>query len=247
MVIVGFGRVGGFVARMLARLEQPFVVVDVDPAKVDAARHEKIPLVYGDATAEPVLEAAKIRRARLVVLTITDAVGARLVVERARALNPQARIVARSVGVEQLEDLARLGVYEAVQPEMEAGLELGRQALITLGFGAAEVQRFSDRVHHEHYAPISGSGSDDGLAQLRRASRMIESDWIEVPQDSALAGHTIGELDVRSKTGASIVALVRGDEVVTNPGPDLTLEPGDIVSVVGTAEQRSGFLALIEG
>jgi CPA2 family monovalent cation:H+ antiporter-2 len=248
VVIVGLGRVGGFVARMLARLEQPFVVVDVDPNKVERAREEGIPLVYGDAGAEPVLEAARVREARMVVLTIPDAVGTRLVVERAKALNPRARIVARSVGEEQLEDLGRLGVYEAVQPEMEAGLELGRQALLDLGFGAAEVQRFSDGVRQELYAPIAGGdGGSDGLALLRRASRMIESDWIEVPANCSLSGRAIGELGVRSKTGASIVALVRGEEAITNPGPDLTLEPGDTVSVVGTAEQRAAFIALLDG
>ena len=184
----------------------------------------------------------------MVVLTIPDAVGTRLVVERAKALNPRARIVARSVGEEQLEDLGRLGVYEAVQPEMEAGLELGRQALLDLGFGAAEVQRFSDGVRQELYAPIAGGdGGSDGLALLRRASRMIESDWIEVPANCSLSGRAIGELGVRSKTGASIVALVRGEEAITNPGPDLTLEPGDTVSVVGTAEQRAAFIALLDG
>ncbi|MDP8901531.1 MAG: NAD-binding protein, partial [Actinomycetota bacterium] len=248
VVIVGFGRVGGFVARLLRRLEQPFVVVDVDPNKVEVAREEGIPLVYGDAAAEPVLEAAKVRKARMVVLATSDAVGTRLVVERTRALNPHARIVARSAGEEQLEDLGRLGVYEAVQPELEAGLELARQALINQGFGAAEVQRFSDGVRREMYAPISGrDNNDDGLARLRRASRMIESDWIEIPKDSALAGRAIGELGVRARTGASIVALVRGEEAITNPGPDLTLEPGDTVSVVGTAEQRAAFIALLNG
>jgi len=247
VIVVGFGRVGGFVARLLQRLEQPFVVVDVDPNKVEVAREEGIPLVYGDAAAEPVLEAAKIRSARMVVLATPDAVGTRLVVERTKALNPHARIVARSAGEEQLEDLGRLGVYEVVQPELEAGLELARQALINQGFGAAEVQRFSDGVRREMYAPISdGDGSDDGLARLRRASRMIESDWIEIPKHSALAGRAIGELGVRARTGASIVALVRGEEAITNPGPDLALEPGDTVSVVGTAEQRAAFIALLD-
>lgn len=248
VVVVGFGRVGGFVARLLARLDQPFVVVDVDPNKVEVAREEGIPLVYGDASAEPVLEAAGIRKARMVVLATADAVGTRLVVERAKALNPHARIVARSAGEGQLADLGRLGVYEVVQPELEAGLELARQALMNRGFGAAEVQRFSDGVRREMYAPISGrDGNDDGLARLRRASGMIESDWIEIPEDCALSGRAIGELGVRSRTGASIVALVRGEEAITNPGPDLTLEPGDTVSVVGTAEQRAAFIALLDG
>ena len=246
VIVVGFGRVGGFVARMLARLEQPFVVVDVDPNKVAVAREEGIPLVYGDAGAEPVLEAARIRSAGMVVLATSDAVGTRLVVERAKALNPRARIVARSAGEEQLTDLGRLGVHEVVQPELEAGLELARQALINRGFGATEVQRFSDGVRRELYAPISeAGGGGDGLSLLRRASKMVEGDWVEIPEGCALAGRAIGELGVRARTGVSIVALVRGDEVFTNPGPGLTLEPGDAVSIVGTREQRAGFLALL--
>jgi CPA2 family monovalent cation:H+ antiporter-2 len=139
-----------------------------------------------------------------------------------------------------------MGVYEAVQPEFEAGLELGRQALIHMGFGAVEIQRFSDSVRHELYAPISNPEGDGNLAHLNRAARMIESDWIELPDQCGILGRTIGDLHIRGRTGASIVALVRGDEVVTNPGPDLELAPGDTLSVLGTTEQRSAFLALME-
>ncbi|HKZ27620.1 MAG TPA: cation:proton antiporter, partial [Rubrobacteraceae bacterium] len=49
VVIVGYGRVGSFVARMLRSLEQPFVVVDLDPGRADAARESGLPVVYGDA------------------------------------------------------------------------------------------------------------------------------------------------------------------------------------------------------
>ena len=245
VVIVGYGRVGGFVARMLGRLEQPFVVVDVDPSRVDTARESEIPIVYGDATAEPVLEAAGVGEARLVLVTVPDAVGTRLVVERARALKPDVHIVVRSTSAEQLEDLSRLGVYEAVQPELEAGLELGRQALAHLGIGAGEIQRFSDRVRRELYAPITERSTDgDLLSRLRQASEMIEADWIELPENSPLAGKKIGDLEVRTRTGTSIVAVVRGEEVVANPGPEFALAPSDTLGVLGTADQRAAFRAL---
>ena len=240
VVIVGYGRVGSFVARMLQDLEQPFVVVDVDPSRVDTARESKIPIVYGDATAEPVLEAAGVGEARLVLVTVPDPVGARLVVERARALKPDVHIVVRSTSAEQLEDLSRLGVYEAVQPELEAGLELGRQALAHLGIGAGEIQRFSDRVRRELYAPITERSTDgDLLSRLRQASEMIEADWIELPENSPLAGKKIGDLEVRTRTGASIVAVVRGEGVTANPGPEVALAPGDTIGVLGTADQRA--------
>ena len=245
VVIAGYGRVGSFVARLLARLEQPFAVVDSNPGRGDEARGSGYPVVYGDAGAGPVLEAAGVRRARLVIVTVPDPVGARLVVSRVRALNPNVHVVARTATVEQLEGLGRLGVYEAVHPESEAGLELGRQALSHLGVAAGDVQRFADEVRRELYAPITRQGTDgDLLAQLGRASRQIETEWVRLPEGSPLGGRTIGELGVRTKSGASIVAIVRDDLVLANPGPDARFEPGDLVGVLGSPEQRAAFVAL---
>ena len=247
VIVAGYGRVGGFVADMLNGLERPVVVLDVNPGRVEEAGEAGLPAVYGDAAAEPVLEAARVDRARLFILTVPDPVGARLIIERVRRMNPGLHIVARSMSSEQLEDLGKLGVYEAVQPEFEAGLELGRQALVHLGIGAGEVQRFSDRVRRELYAPIYDPSRGDGpLEGLRRASGMIETDWVDLPEGSPLAGRTIGELRIRPKTGASVVAVVRGGEVFTNPGADFAFAPGDAVSVLGVPEQRAAFLAMAE-
>jgi CPA2 family monovalent cation:H+ antiporter-2 len=247
VVIAGYGRVGTFVARLLGRLEQPFVVVDSNPQRTDEAGEAGYPTVFGDAGAGPVLEAAGVRRARLVIVTVPDPVGARLVVERVRTINPNVHVVARSSTVEQLEELGRLGVYEAVHPESEAGLELGRQALNHLGVGAGEIQRFSDEVRRELYAPITQQDADDDLlAQLRRASREIETEWVRLPEADTVVGKSIGELRIRSSTGASIVAVVRGEEVVPNPGPEVALQAGDLVGVLGTPDQRAAFRALAE-
>ena len=97
----------------------------------------------------------------------------------------------------------------------------------------------------ELYAPITHKGVHDGfLAQLRRASREIETEWVRLPGGDTLAGKTIGELRIRSSTGASIVAVVRGEEVIPNPGPELALRAGDLVGVLGTPDQRAAFRAL---
>jgi monovalent cation:H+ antiporter-2, CPA2 family len=248
VVVIGYGRVGGFVAQLLHRLEQPFVVVDSNPASADRARDAGFPTISGDGAADPVLEAAGIERARLVILTVPDALGARLIVSRVRAIDPEIHIVARSSSADQLADLGRLGVYEAVQPEFEAGLELGRQALSHLGVGAEQIQQFSDKVRSELYAPMASGATEDGLlAQLRRTSRLIETEWVRVPEESAITGKTIGELGIRNRIGASVVAVVRGEEVLPNPGPQESFRGGDVVGVLGTAEQRTSFRGLLDG
>jgi TrkA domain protein len=60
-------------------------------------------------------------------------------------------------------------------------------------------------------------------------------DWLPVREDSAYAGRTIGDARIRTRTGVSVVAIVRGDEAVPAPGPDERLDNGDYLVVVGTA------------
>ena len=246
VVLAGYGRVGTFVARLLGRLEQPFVVVDSNPGRTDQARDAGYPTLLGDAGTEPVLEAAGVRRARPVIVTIPDPVGVRLVVERIRSMNPNVHVVARSTTVEQLDELGRLGVYEVVHPESEAGLELGRPVLYHLGVPVGDIQRFADEVRRELYAPITRQDAGrDLLSRLGQASREIETQWVRLPKVSPLTGRTIGELEVRTKTGASIVAIVRDGQGLTNPGPDSRFESGDMVGVLGTPDQRATFLTLV--
>ena len=250
VVIAGYGRVGAFVARLLDSLAQRFVVIDGNPERAEAAKEEGFPAVFGDAAAGPVLEAAGVRKARLVIVTVPDPAGARLVVERIRGIDPEVHIVARAAHQEQLKELSSLGVYEAVQPEFEAGIELGRQALSHMGVETGEIQRISDRVRRELYAPVASDLSDtasgDLLQQLGRTSRMIETEWLHLPENSPIVGETIGEVRIRSKTGASVVAIVRGDEALPNPGPEVTFEAGDVVGVLGTPDQRAAFRELVQ-
>lgn len=65
-------------------------------------------------------------------------------------------------------------------------------------------------------------------------------EWVDVEPAAPVAGRTLAESDVRGETGASIIAVQRGDETLPNPDPDETIEAGDILVVLGTrAEQRA--------
>nr|MBA2442209.1 portal protein [Rubrobacter sp.] len=117
-----------------------------------------------------------------------------------------------------------------------------------LGVGAGKIQRFSDQVRRELYAPIAGGSADEELLrQLRRTSRMIETEWLQVPEGSWVCGRTIGDLGVRNEIGASVVAIIREGDVVANPGPELAFRPGDTVGALGTPEQRLAFRKFVEG
>jgi TrkA domain protein len=73
------------------------------------------------------------------------------------------------------------------------------------------------------------------LAELQQRIEGLVIDWLPMRQDSPYAGRTIGDARIRSRTGVSVVAIVRGDDAVPAPEPDHRLESGDYLVVVGTA------------
>jgi CPA2 family monovalent cation:H+ antiporter-2 len=245
VVIAGAGRVGQFVALMLHRLHVPVLAIELNQQRVDECKREGIPVIYGDAAHPVVLKAAAIERAHLALVTTPTIKTTQSVAQQIRALNPELHIVARAEAVEQLAALHEIGVYEIVQPEFEAGLEIARQALLHLDIPAPEVQRYTDGVRQDLYAPIYQVHSEyDQVHALENARRMLEFTWFTLPAASPLTGCTLGEAAVRSRTGATIVAIMRRDELVTNPGVEEPLRAGDVLAVLGNHAELALFTTM---
>jgi TrkA domain protein len=66
-------------------------------------------------------------------------------------------------------------------------------------------------------------------------------EWISLEKGSLLINKSIKESEIRKKTGASIVAIIRGDLTITNPSPDEILKEGDTIVLVGNKQQIEKF------
>lgn len=72
-------------------------------------------------------------------------------------------------------------------------------------------------------------------------------EWVDVGERSPLAGDTLGEAHVRRETGASVIAIQRGEQTIANPDSDTTIEAGDILVTLGTREEQAAVEALVAG
>jgi CPA2 family monovalent cation:H+ antiporter-2 len=249
VVVVGYGRSGRAAASVMNRVGVPFVVIEVDHSLVEAAREQGLQTIWGDASHAEVLEAAGVRQARLMLVAVSDAVSGRLAVEKARKLNPELRIVARALYPEHLTELANLGVYEAVQPEMEAGLEMVRQILTRYDIPAEEIARFTDTVRDDLYGPMWEGGFTARYHSILEEigdSSPVSIEWFTVPAETAVEKRTVGDLEVRTGSGAVVVAVIHGRAVDPRPGPESEIHGGDRVALLGTSEERLAGRALIE-
>ncbi len=239
IIIAGGGRTGYYVAKVLQRMQLPFVVIELDQRRVDQCKNEGMPVVYGDANQEVVLETAGLHDARLMLITLPAIVTAQMVADRVRSLNPELHIVARVESIELSHILHEHGVYEVVQPEFEAGLEIVRQALLHLEVPAAEIYHFTDEIRQELYAPLQEANPDyRAITKLKQAAaHLMELNWIDLPEQNSATGVSIKDLDIRKQTGASIVGILREGAVIANPGAESELQTGDVIAVLGDRHQ----------
>jgi len=243
-IIVGGGRVGSRIASVLIEFNLSLVVVELDHYKVEDLKSKGIPVVYGDATHDLVLEAAEISTARLVVTT-PDVVAARTIISKAKNHNRDLNVVARTSDPSFLPVFKELGVSSVVFPEFEASLELIRQSLLHFPIPVTEIQNRIESLRLELFAPLfNGKQEYKTLVQLRTAEYQFDLQWVLLSEGSPLVNRSIAELEIRKRTGASVVGIIRDQKLFPNPDPEFHFQLNDLVAIIGTEQARKTFHAM---
>jgi TrkA domain protein len=94
---------------------------------------------------------------------------------------------------------------------------------------------------------LGGSKVTERIGDLRHQVEGLSIEWVTMPDGGGLTGSTIGDGAVRTSTGASVVAVIRGDVSIPGPGPDFRLEPGDVALVTGSVEGVTAAAKLLTG
>lgn len=245
IIIVGFGRIGSQIAQVLQEMALPFVVAELDQQRVDKAKEALLPIVYGDASQEIVLEALAMERASLLVITPPGIVQVQALISHARKVKEDIKIIARISDPEFFQIFEELQVRNLVYPEFEAGLEMIRQVLLAQGIPAPEIQRHTEALRQEMIShELSEDSTYQTLSHMRAAEQQFDLQWIEIEANSPLIGKNIAELEIRKRTGASVVGIIRNGQLTPNPSPQFVFAANDFAALIGSATARQKFHCL---
>lgn len=139
-VLVGYGRVGKHIGEALRQHGLPYVVVEYNRALVRALRVQGVVAIYGDAAMPGLLEHAMIEHARLLVVTVPEALQAREIVELARQLKPDIDTIVATHSERDLAWLDRHKVGLAVMGERELAASMTRYVLRCFGVDVQEAK-----------------------------------------------------------------------------------------------------------
>lgn len=152
VVILGYGRVGQTVGKLLAAEGITYIALDIDAVIVTSARERGKPVYYGDATRREVLQAISLEHARAAVVTTHDFYSANKAVVAMRNLAPGLPIIARGRDLQHLQKLELAGADIAIAEKFEASLQLGGAVLKRLDIPEHEINRIIDLFRERDYA-----------------------------------------------------------------------------------------------
>ena len=219
-IICGYGLVGQAVASEFRNEGVPFVVVDMDPASIAAAKEQGVPWIEGSGTRDEDLETAGIEHARGLVAAAGNDADNLFITISARTMRPNLLIVARASDTDAARKLQQAGADRVTQPFTIAGNGMAKLVL------RPQVAAFLDVV-------TSSGGQDMRLEEL------------EVTPACVPAGRTIRDLRLRHETGALVIAVRRRSGAFeATPNPDVVLDSGDVVIAVGTDEELGALAEL---
>lgn len=151
VVIVGGGRVGRYLSDALRARAVPHVVVDYDTNAIGRLRQSGVSVVYGDATSEAVLKIARAPKAELAIVALPEVTSTEIVVRALKQMAPSIPVIARVHRGEEIPRIRAAGADTVIHAEFEAGVEIIRQGLDSLGFPHADIDAYLDSIRQHRY------------------------------------------------------------------------------------------------
>lgn len=238
VIIVGFGLNGKNLARVLNGNGIPYIAIETNHHTVKAERKKGTRIIFGDASKPEILNHALIAKARMMVIAVSDAAATRRVAAQARLMKPGIHLIVRTRYIAEMEPLYQLGVNDVIPEEFETSVEIFSRVLRAylvahdhIEHCIAEVRRDSYQMfrtisrRHSHATGVSGYLSGVELVTYR------------VQRGSEISGTQLKDGLLRERSGATVLVIRRGDEVVTNPDPVWQFAPDDMVLVLGQPDQ----------
>ncbi|MEY3466184.1 MAG: hypothetical protein RL603_1783, partial [Pseudomonadota bacterium] len=235
VILCGFGRVGQNMGRVLVEQGHEYVAIDLDPARVRAARSAGLPVIFGDSSDEEVLQKVGVGQASVVVITFADPATSIGIVRAVRAQRPDVPVLVRTQDDARLADLMAAGATEVVPETFEASIMLVAHALLLLDQPMSRVMRMASGIRRERYAALRGLLRGDSDLPSGEDEFTEELQTIVLPPGAWAVGRSLAEVRAHGAKVA-FTAIRRAGIVGREPGIETIFREGDAVIVFGTPE-----------
>jgi len=248
VIIAGFGHNGRTLARVLKESGIKYKIIEYNPDLVQYHKSHGEDIMYGDITRRDILEIAGAAHARVMVFAISDAKSTRMGLHLVRELNRDIYTIVRTRYVRDVADFREIGASEVIPDELETSLMIFSRVLKMYHFPSNIIMRQLSILRSHSYDYLRSS--PDNVAVLDHIQKVLAeglSETIYIEHGNENIGKALKELDIRAKTGATVLSIIRSGKIITSPSGDEKVLEDDQWLVTGTHAQVDNALQLLTG
>jgi CPA2 family monovalent cation:H+ antiporter-2 len=236
IVILGFGRVGQSMARMLKLEALPYIVVDSDPIRVEESRTAGESIIYGDVGQRDILKSANIASAKVAIVTFDDHEKALRVINVVNQVNEDVTVIVRTRKDYDMQDLYDAGAKQVVPEVQEGSLMLISQVLHYSGVPMSRILKRIRNERKDRYQHMHGFFPGETTEITAETTDKLEfMHAVVLSEDAYAVGRSLEELKLTRKN-VKVIALRRKGKEFENPSPDMQIQAQDVVVI--TAKPR---------
>lgn len=212
IIVCGAGRVGRQVLYRLRKEGAKCVIIEQQEDLAIQFIEEGFLVIHSDATQDETLKKAGIDKAKGLIAALPEDALNVFVTLTAKGLNPGIHVVARMDQLESEKKLLRAGADKVISPAILGGWRMAMSILKPISVDYIET------VIHDHNIEM-------------------EMEELRIDQGSCLVGKTLSSSGIKQQTGAMVLAILRDNLVISNPGAEEEILQGDVLIVIGLREQ----------
>jgi len=245
LIIIGYGINGSNLAKAARYSNIPYVVIELNAQLVKNTRAKKIPILYGDATQDHILEKVRLAKARAVVIAISDPAATRAIITNIRSVSQSVYLLVRTRYVRETNELLALGADDVIPEEFETSIQIFSRVLHNFLVPEDDIEHFVDSIRLDNYDLFK---TQKKLPTTMRTTKLpdFHITCLRINSDSGkLVGKSLKDTNVRAVYGVNILAISRDDTMIYDIQPEEKLKQNDLLYINGPQENIEKFHRLI--
>jgi len=246
LVIIGYGINGSNLAKAAAASYIPYAVIEMNAETVKLEKAKGVPIIFGDATQDHILETVNLSNARVAVIAISNNFATQSIVKNIRSHSDSLYLVVRTRYVNETSELIALGADEVIPEEFETSVQIFTNVLQNFLVPEDDIDSLIEKIRADNYQLFEGD--------LKRPKTYRPGDLADFnitclrmnPDSNKFLGKPIKELNLRAKYGINILGIKRKNEMLESIQPEEKLKQGDILYIQGNQSKIEQFHKLIK-